>query len=119
MVIDLSAVITSTRRSGPMMSPERERRVTVASRTRMESGKATGASWCEKSSCRALWSHPVGEILSAWGRSDSVIAVPVAPIECMHWKERRKDIEALEVVDLVLTIELPVYQDARRSASVP
>lgn len=48
-----------------MMSPERERRVTVASRMRMESGKATGASWCEENIISRWRTQPVGEMLSA------------------------------------------------------
>ena len=73
----LSAVITSTRWSGPMMSPERERRVTVASSTRIESGNATGASWCEVNIIPRFTTHPVGEMLSAsagptvWSRCQS------------------------------------------------
>ena len=42
---DFSALATGTRCCGPRMSPVRERRVTVAESTRIESGSATGASW--------------------------------------------------------------------------
>jgi hypothetical protein len=48
-----------------MMSPDRERLVTVASSTRIESGKATGASWCEENFIPRSIAHPVGEMSSA------------------------------------------------------
>jgi len=44
ILIAFSAAITSTLSAGPMMSPERTRRVTVASRKRMLLGRATDAS---------------------------------------------------------------------------
>jgi hypothetical protein len=57
--------MTSTRWSGPMMSPDRERRVTVASSTRIESGKATGAPWWELNITPRATIQPEGEMLSA------------------------------------------------------
>ena len=59
------------------MSPERERRVTVASSTRIELGKATGASWWEVNFMPRFTHQPVGEMLSAnsgptvWSRCQS------------------------------------------------
>jgi hypothetical protein len=59
------------------MSPERVRRVTVASSTRMESAVASGASWCEVNIMPRCRHQPVGEMLSAamgptvWSRCQS------------------------------------------------
>ena len=70
-----------------MMSPERERRVTVASSTRIESGKATGASWWLVKIMPRL-ARPAGrrDVVGA-RRPDRVIAVPVAPVEGVHREE--------------------------------
>ena len=73
-----NAVITSTRCSGPTMRPEpRARRVTVASSTRIESGKATGASWWLEKIMPRLRAQPVGEMFmpacgpTVWSRCQS------------------------------------------------
>ena len=56
---------------------DRDRRVTVASNTRIGSGKATGASWCEENIIPRALTQPVGEMLSAsagptvWSRCQS------------------------------------------------
>ncbi len=48
-----------------MILPEpRATRVTVASSTRIESGNATGASWCEVKIMPRLRTQPVGEMFS-------------------------------------------------------
>jgi hypothetical protein len=60
----LSATSGATRCSGPTTSPlPRATRVTVADSTRIESGKATGASWCEEKIIPRCIAQPVGEML--------------------------------------------------------
>ena len=67
MVITLIAVITSidTMLGANDVSPERDRRITVASKTRMESGKATKASWWVVNFTPCFTHQPVGEMSSA------------------------------------------------------
>ena len=65
MGMAFNAVITSTRCAGLMILPDpRARRVTVASSTRIESGKATGASVCDVKIMSHLCTQPVGEMFA-------------------------------------------------------
>jgi hypothetical protein len=61
----LSATIGSTRCSGPSTWPDRVVRLTVADRTRIVSGNATGASWWELKIMPFFVIHPVRHLILA------------------------------------------------------
>jgi len=56
--------------------------------------------------------HPSGRrnIVGACG-TDRVVAVPIAPVECVHREKRRKDSQPLVGIHLILAQELAVDED--------
>ena len=105
-----SAVVTSTRCAGPMMSPDRDRRVTVASSVHIVSGNATGASVWVVNALRDPGTSCGGRDFVDQHWADGVIAVPVAPVERVHRERRRDHAQIHQRLHLILALELPVDQ---------
>ena len=59
----------------------------------------------------ALHTPACGRNVVGQFRTNGALTVPVTPVECVHWKQRGKDAELFQGIDLVLAQELSVDQD--------
>ncbi len=103
MVMALSAVMTSTRWSGPLISRNGIAALPSRRETRIESGNATGGIRVRrKTACHALPASRWANVIDK-RRSNSVIAMPVAPVERVHGNSEQKNVQTVQRVDLILS----------------